>query len=104
MDLNDTEGGVPGEKCEQDEQGSNAITTPLTSEDPNSIKIRIPASFPSHSSQLIPTVGTSTLDVTTNSAMNTRDDVGGLMLTCSHHDLSVVSMSSVVDNTTKLTI
>ena len=50
VDLNDNEGGVPGEKCEQDIQGSNAITTPLTSEDPNSIKIRIPAPFPSRSS------------------------------------------------------
>ena len=104
VDLNDTEGGVPGEKCEQDVQGSNAIMTPLTSEDPNSIKIRIPTSFPSRSSQSILTVGTSALDVTTKLAMNMRDDVSGSMLTCSRCDLSVVSTSSAVDNAMKLTI
>ena len=104
VDLNDTEGGVPGEICEQDVQGSNANTTALTSEDPNSIKIRIPASHLPRSSQTVPTIGTSvvsTLDVITNLAVDRRDNVSGSMLTCTRHDLSAVSTA---DNATKLTI
>ena len=107
VDLNDTEGGVPGEICEQDIQGSNVNTTPLTSEDPNSIKIRIPTSRLTHTSQTVPTIGTSavsTLDVTTSSAVDTTDNISGSMLTCSHRDSSVVGPSSAADNATKLTI
>lgn len=108
VDLNDTEGGVPGETCEQDVQESNANTTPLTSKDPNSIKIRIPASHLTHSSQSIPTIGTSvvgsTLGVTANSAIESRDNTSGCTLTCSRRDLSVVNTSSAADNVPKLTI
>ena len=54
VDPNDCEGGVPGEICEQEVQEKNANTVPvlLTSEDPNSIKIRIPATHVTHSSEV----------------------------------------------------
>ena len=107
VDPNDTEGSVPGEICELGVQGSNANTTPLTSEDPNSIKIRIPASHLTRSSHTVPTVSTSvvsTLDITTNSAMDTRGNIGGSMLTCSHRDASAVGTFSAADTDKKLTI
>jgi hypothetical protein len=108
VDLNDTEGNVPGEICEQGVQGRNANTTALTSDDPNSIKIRLPALHLTRSSQTIPTVGTSvvgsTLDVTANSAMDTRDNISGSILTCSRRDSSVAGTFSAADNTMKLTI
>ena len=44
VDPKDCEGGVPGEICEQEvhEKNMNTATVPLISDDPNSIKIRIP--------------------------------------------------------------
>jgi hypothetical protein len=39
VDLNEFEGGVPGEIFEQGVQGRNANMTALASKDPNSIKI-----------------------------------------------------------------
>jgi hypothetical protein len=81
MDPNDFEGGVPGEICEQGVQGKNVNTPALVSEDPNSIKIRIPISHLTCSSQTVQTVGTdvsgSTLEVTTSSAMDTINNIGG---------------------------
>ena len=50
-DPNDCEGRVPGEICEQGPQGKNVKTLPLTSEDPNSIKIRIPMAHRAQPSQ-----------------------------------------------------
>lgn len=80
VDLNDTEGGVPGEIGEQAIQEGNANTTAPISEDPNSIKIWIPISQLIRSGQTVPTassnVGQSTLEATTSSAMHTRDNIG----------------------------
>ena len=44
VDPKDSEGGVPGEICEQEvhEKNTDTVPVPLTSKDPNSIKIRIP--------------------------------------------------------------
>jgi hypothetical protein len=94
MDPNDFEGGVPGEICEQGVQGKNVNTPALVSEDPNSIKIRIPISHLTCSSQTIQTVGTdvsgSTLEVTTSSAMDTINNIGGC-----YASLSVVRLGLV---------
>ena len=75
MDPNDSEGSVPEEICEQGTQGKNANTTPLTSEDPNSIKIRIPIARAVCSSQTVQSV---------------QDDVGGPTLASSRPDAQEV--------------
>ena len=51
IDPKDSEGGVPGETCEQVVQEKNENTIPVTSDDPNSIKIRIPITHLTSSSQ-----------------------------------------------------
>ena len=53
IDPNDSKGSILGEVHEQDAQGKNAETTPLTSKDPNSIKIWIPIAHVVHSNQSI---------------------------------------------------
>ena len=68
-DPNDCEGSVPGETHGRGVQGMNASTTPLTSKDPNSIKIQIPITRAICSSQ------------TVQSAL---DNVGGPTLASSH--------------------
>ena len=101
VDPNDTEGGVPGEIREQAIQGGNANTTAPISEDPNSIKIRIPISQLVRSGPTVPTVGAdvgeSTLDVTTSSAMRTRDNIGEQTLACSQYSTSGTSVSSAIN-------
>jgi hypothetical protein len=52
-DPNDSEGCVPGEICEQGPQGKNTKMMLPTSEDPNSIKIRIPTAHGTQSSQTV---------------------------------------------------
>ena len=98
MDPNDTEGGVPGEIGEQAIQGGNANTTAPVSEDPNSIKIRIPIPQLIRSGQTVPTAGTyvgqSTLEVTTSSATHTRDNIGERSLACSQRSTSGMAVSS----------
>ena len=61
VDPNDTEGGVPGEICEQVVRGGNVNTMALTGEDPNSIRIRIPISHLARSSQTVPTIVSQSL-------------------------------------------
>ena len=86
-DPNDCEGSVPGETHERGAQRINASTTPLTSEDPNSIKIRIPIARAIRASQTfqsaLDNVGGPTLasshpnarEGNAHSAMDTADDV-----------------------------
>ena len=83
-DPNDCEGSVPGETRERSTQGMNASTVPLTSEDPNSIKIRIPIARAMRSSQTI---------------QSTLDNVGGPALASSHPNLCEVIACSAVDTT-----
>ena len=73
-DPNDCEGSVPGETRERSTQGMNASTVPLTSKDPNSIKIRIPIARAMRSSQTI---------------QSTLDNVGEPALASSHPNLRV---------------
>ena len=82
MDPNDTEGCVPGELHEQEAQGKNAETTPLTSEDPNAIKIRIPIARVVHSSQ---------------SVQSTPDNISEPALASGHPDAPKVVAHSAVD-------
>ena len=100
-DPNDTEGGVPGEICEQEIQGQNANTTAHVSEDPNSIRIRIPLSQLARSSQTAPTIGAdvggSTLQVTASSAIGTAIDASNLTHTRDRHDSFEVGTFSTMN-------
>ena len=51
VDLKDSEGGIPGETCEWVVHEKNENTIPVTSDDPNSIKIWIPIAHLTSSSQ-----------------------------------------------------
>ena len=51
IDPKDSEGGVPGETCERVVHEKNENTVPVTSDDPNSIKIRIRIAHLTSSSQ-----------------------------------------------------
>ena len=95
-DPNDTEGGVPGEICEQ---GTNANTTALTSDDPNSIKIRIPISHFTHS-EIVQTIGAG--GVSMLSAMDAGESMGRPTFASGHPDSSGAVVHSA--NSTKLTI
>ena len=79
VDPNDIKGGVPGEECEQAIQAKNTNTTALVSEDPDIIKIRIPVSHLTCSSQAV------------------CADASRLTLTCGCHDLLVACSSSATD-------
>ena len=59
MDLTDSEGGVPGESCEQGVQGEVTNLMPPVSKGPNSIKIRIPMTCLTCSSQTGQSAGDS---------------------------------------------
>jgi len=92
MDPNDCEGSVPGENCEQGVQGENVNMIPLTSVNPNSIKIQIPVAHPHcvpmRGSQTVENVGdkaakptlvsgrSNSLEVAAHSATDARHDVG----------------------------
>ena len=94
VDLNDNEGGVPGENCEPGTQRTNVNTTPLTSDNPNSIKIRIPLINLAQSSQTIQSTG----DNASGSAITSSDPT--LARTC-HDPLDINTQPA---DTTKLTI
>ena len=85
MDLSDTKGGVPGEICEQAAQEENANTTSL-GEDPNSIRIQIPISHLTRSSQTILTTGANvgglTVEVAASSAVGMAINASDLTLAC----------------------
>ena len=83
-DPNDCKGSIPGETHGRGVQGMNASTTPLTSEDPNSIKIRIPIARAICSSQTI---------------QSTLDNVGGPTLASSHPNAHEVIAHSAMDTT-----
>ena len=93
MDPNDIEGGVPGEECEPATQEKNTNTTALVSEDPDTIKIRIPISHLTCSSQTICTDASrstltcghhNSLATCSSSATDVRESVDGLTLASGH--------------------
>ena len=86
VDPTDIEGGVPGEECEQAIQEKNTNTTALVSEDPDTIKIRIPISRLARSSQTVHTDASGStltrgchdsLGAGSSLATDARESVGG---------------------------
>ena len=59
VDLTDSKGGIPGESCEQGIQGEVTNLMPPVSKGPNSIKIRIPMTRLTVSSQTGQSAGDS---------------------------------------------
>ena len=79
IDLNDSEGGVPREICEQGVQWTNTKTI---SNDPNSIKIRNPTTHLVHSGQ---------------ADQSTGNNMGGPTLASSHPNALEVTAHSSTD-------
>ena len=97
-DPDDSEGGVPGEICERRVPVKITDTTPLADDDPNSIKIRIPATNRMHAAHTTQCTGNESPE----HAAQATDKQGGPTLAGSQP--SFPEASAHPEKTTKNTI